>query len=248
MIWHVVSVLILIAIFGVVMANFALRHEKKLGEKLAAPKLSTDPFAWIWWQDLTSLKPGARRTIEIHLTEGTAWHTNDEGIVWYNRPHSATCVACRLSGKSKLKDALGSYLQQIDQNTDVAKSKHAHVLTEWSSVDKAYLLTLLNGSTWQFNTKSEGLGKDNELAWHLIKSDSGTVFEALVKVYADLNKHLVWIRQQQAREEFVGRGLQNAAAVAHESARAVNVCGGCHFRTVSIPGGICRACRSAQGA
>ena len=241
-------VFLLVAIFGVAVAKFVLQQPALDPAKVKRPapelgwsrELPPDPLTWVWWQDLTW--PGGRRTIEIHLENGTVWRTDSGGITWRSYPSGKDCWDGDTGKGNALKRVLGSCLQQIDWSTDEAKAKHAHSLKGWSAtVDgKSYTLRLLNGSTWQFNVKSEGLGQNNELAWQRVSSPEGVVFEAMVKIYADLNKHLDWIRQEQVR-------VGSIASLQNKRGRAVNLCGGCHFSVVSIPGGICSGCRAAQG-
>ena len=153
---------------------------------------------------------------------------------------------------------LDGYRRRIEWQEPAIMALHAHTLVDWTALDRAYQIKLLSGALWQFNTKSEGLGKDNEMAWHLIASPPDLRHEALVKIYKDLNKHLEHIRREQERARLAQNSVRpNAHAAAQQTltpleqiraiARSSIPCGICGLTSVSIPGGICRYCREAQG-
>ncbi len=250
-------VALLVAIFGVMIARLALQQERLGGvtpKHLPKPK---DPYALVWWQDLEDLG------YEFHLENGEVWRGR-LGDAYHRYPDGAD-----ESHAVPLKhwDKLSGYRRRIEWREPEIWAKHAHVLVDWAAIDRAYQLKLLNGSVWQFNTKSEGLGENNSLAWHRISSPGPPfVFESINRVHASLNEHLGQIRRGQTDPEMGAGGSPGEAVVIHRhnslllvqqagqlaaAARGVlsaNHCDKCHFRPVSIPGGICRACREAQGA
>lgn len=231
---NAVGVFFLVATFGLLVARFA-RQQERLESGLAPELPPEDPYALLWWQDLQDLG------LEFHLANGEIWRGR---ISWHRYPDGADeSHAVPMKHWNKLDN----YRRRIEWKEPAIMSLHAHTLVDWTALDRAYQVKLLNGSLWQFNTKSEGLGKDNEMAWHLISSPPDLRHEALVKVYKDLNVHLEHIRRQQER----GRLIQNHPLnrqLDEALARASIPCGVCRLAPVSIPGGICASCRAASGS
>lgn len=235
---HGGAIVLLIAIFGVEVASFVLHNESRYRSKLPSRG-----EVWVWWQDLQELG------FEIHLQNGETWRSYGrlEPLSWRRmRENIVQAVA-----DDKLARYLSECLQSIKDSE--AEGKHAHCLVDWSALDRAYRLKLLNGTVWQFNTKSEGITESNSLAWHLLTVPDGIVHESINRISAALNLHLQAIRNEEhAQRETVTERSKQALVMANAArnaayASASHLCGGCGFVEVGIPGGICLNCREAQG-
>ena len=255
------AALLLIAIFGVAAATFALRHERAGGRKALPdgrkkpgdPK--ADPYAIVWWQNLQDLG------YEFHLVNGEVWRGR---ITWHRYPDGAD-----ESDVVPMKhwDKLDAYRRRIEWKEPEIWALHAHVLVDWSPLERAWQLKLLNGSVWQFNTKSEGLGENNSMAWHRISSPEGIVFESLNSIHAALNAHLEQIRakgqaplirHEQELQDAHNRLLVQQRARqradldplnAHLDAQySVGICSACRMRPVYHHFSLCLHCQKAQGS
>jgi len=238
---HGAAVVLLIAIFGVSMAHFALRHE-------ARTRLP-NPLNAVWWQDLQELG------FEIHLGSGETWRSAGrfEPTTWRRMRENASQEVAT----PELADTLTRYMQTIKAGD--AADKHAHCLVDWSALDGAYQLKLLNGSVWQWNKKWM---KDSP--WKRIQSPEHIVFESTSSIHAALHEHLEHIHEYEAgnasrppldlidepNSSVTSTGTLSSVQTVHlgcsPGALYSNPCGTCQVAHVSIPGGICRSCRSAQ--
>jgi hypothetical protein len=239
---HGGAAVILISIFGVSMAQFALsqeRYEKKLSGEIESP----DDL--IWWQDLQELG------FEAHLRDGHTYRSSGRmGDVGWRRMigNQATDI---VTGK-ELTTALNDHLRDIRDG--VVDDLHAHQLVDWSPLDKAYQLKLLNDSVWQWNAKSEGLSN----AWHRISSPLYLVFEDLTSVYAALDGHLKIIRDRQKRAQEVrnatrdGYQLSELEMGGSGGSSDLKVflshrCSRCGVGVAKLGGGICASCDAILG-
>ena len=200
---HGGAAVLLVAIFGVSMASFALRQ----GRWERGPELDTesDALPWVWWQDLQELG------FEVHLKNGETWRSlgRFEPTIWHRKRGGPTRL--KLVADDTMDERLTECLRTIKGGR--AGDRHAHCLVAWSALDHGYQLKLLNDSVWQFNSKSEGLGENNELAWHRIDSPAGMVFESMNSIHTSLNDHLRNIRSHEALEPSALAGEGGSGAI-----------------------------------
>ena len=226
---------LLVAIFGVLMAKFALRHGS-LPALSREPQLK-DPYALVWWQDLQDLG------YEFHLASGEVWRGRVASFHrWPDGMDESHGVPMDHWNK------LERYRRRIEWKEPEIWALHGHTLVDWTAMERAYQLKLLNGSVWQFNEKSEGLGEDNEMAWHRISSPDGVVFESLNRVRASLNSHLEQIRKAEARAAAVGNAVSGTEGVMVQHVSGCSVCG-THSNLLGDAAGnhlICTLCAKGQ--